>query len=547
LSELPGRRHFWTTTLAVAAALFLLTELPYASGRAASPPEHRFLGILRNVDDLNMYFSFIRQAAEGHVLFEDRLTHLPHARAFFNLQFLVVGWLMRAAGSETLAFALWRAIGIVALVAGFQLLLRAARPSRPLHGRALLLFVLGGGFGWLAALVGQQSFRWDISAAFHPFAQALQNPNFSLPHGLVLVFLAFLYRGEQTGRASWYAAASAVALVEGLMRPYDLLTLWIALPVLALGAAVHAPELRATLLRLLPLLVTAPLLAYYLLLFRVHPVFKHWAAQGGIEPPTLLEHAAGWGLMGLVGAWRVVRRREHPLEPGERVLLAWLFGVVLLVHGAKLTSLLPFATQAATAAMGPVVLLSLPLLPSAPWSALKPFAKAGWAALLLLNSLSSAFLLQERTEVVSTHFGYYHIRDAELQAFDWLGKAARGDDVCAASYQDGNRIGRFVSVRVVLGHYSVTPESDAVEARLKQLLSGGLDADAARRLLSTWGVRFVYFSPREYPEARPDRWPGCRMRYRERGIAIYECDGSQESPKAAGSRPGGAGEPPPNR
>jgi len=85
LSELPGRRHFWTTTLAVAAALFLLTELPYASGRAASPPEHRFLGMLRNVDDLNMYFSFIRQAAEGHVLFEDRLTHLPHARGLARL------------------------------------------------------------------------------------------------------------------------------------------------------------------------------------------------------------------------------------------------------------------------------------------------------------------------------------------------------------------------------------------------------------------------------------------------------------------------------
>jgi hypothetical protein len=539
LSELPDRRRFWTTTLAGAAALILVTELPYVIARAASPPAHRFLGALRNVDDVNMYFSFIRQASEGHVLFEDRLTHIPHARAFFNLQFLAVGWLMRATDSDTLAFALWRAIGIVALVAGFQLLLRVAQPP-PLHARAMLLFLLGGGFGWLAALVGQPSFDWDISAAFHPFAQALQNPNFSLPHGLVLVLLALLYRGEQTARTSWYAAASAVALIEGLMRPYDLLTLWIALPALALAGAVRAPELHACLRRLLPLLVTAPLLGYYLLLFRVHPVFKHWASQGGTPPPTLLEHAAAVGLIGLVAAWRVVRRGEHPLAPGERVLLAWLFGVVLLVHGAKLTSLLPFATQAATAGMAPVVLLALPLLPSAT-------ARAGWAALLLVNSLSSAFLLQERTAVVSTHFGYYHVRDAELQAFAWLRGAVRAGDVCAANYQDGNRIGRFVPVRVVLGHYSATPGAAAIEAQLGRLLSGGLDAEAVRRLFSSWGVHWVYFSPREHPEARPDLWPGCTLRYRERGIVVYECGASQAMPNAGGSRGGGATEPPPKR
>ena len=126
-----------------------------------------------------------------------------------------------------------------------------------------------------------------------------------------------------------------------------------------------------------------------------------------------------------------------------------------------------------------------------------------------------------------------------LDAFAWLGRAARPEDVCLAGYLDGNRIGRFVGVHVVLGHYSVTPDAQSTEGALERLLRGTLDDEAARRLLSGWRVRWVYFSPRAYPEARPERW-GCESRYRERGVAIYECGASQAIPNAGGSRGGGA-------
>jgi hypothetical protein len=189
--------------------------------------------------------------------------------------------------------------------------------------------------------------------------------------------------------------------------------------------------------------------------------------------------------------------------------------------------------------MAPVVLLALPLLPSAPWSALKARARWGLLGLLAVNSLSSAFMLQERTVVASTHFNYYHLRTAELDAFAWLGQNAKPQDVILADYLDGNRLGRFVSARVTLGHYSVTPNSKAVEALVEQLLGGRIDAAGARRLFLDWRVRWIYYSPRANPDFPVDRWPWCVRRYRERGIAIYECDASQESPKAGGSRAGG--------
>jgi len=38
--------------------------------------------------DQNMYFSFIRQAYDGNIVFNNRLTATPNSGAFVNLQFL---------------------------------------------------------------------------------------------------------------------------------------------------------------------------------------------------------------------------------------------------------------------------------------------------------------------------------------------------------------------------------------------------------------------------------------------------------------------------
>lgn len=532
-----GSRRPCVLASLVAVAVFLIGEIPYAAARSASPPLHSFGGLLRWVDDLNMYFSFIRQAADGSWLFENRLTHLPHYPVFFNPEFLAVGMLMRLSGvTDTTAFTLWRASGTLALVAGFLALLRATRVPPAQRILALLLFLLGGGLGWLAVLFGSDRFRVDLESGFQPFAQALLNPHFSLPHGLVLLFLALLCHGERDGRARFYVAAAVVALVGALIRPYDLLTLWIAVPAFALVAPGPSRTRRSTALRALPLLITLPAVVYDFFLFRIHPVFRHWASQGRVEPPSWMEHVASLGLVGLVAAWRLTRHRAFPLGATDRLLLAWLGAVFAVVHGSRLVPWLPFSPQAATTSMAPVVLLALPALS---WSASAGRARWGLAGLVAANSLSSAAILHERTAVVSTHFNYYHLRDAELEAFLWLSRNARASDVVLASYQDGNRLARFVSARVALGHYSVTPASESIRAGVERLLDGRLDTNGARRMLAGWNVRWVYYSPRAYPGATVDRLPWCERRYRERGIAIYECDAPQVSPNAGGSPDGG--------
>ena len=512
-----------------AAVVFLAGEIPYATARSASPAGYEFGGRLRWVDDLNMYFSFIRQAADGHALFVNRLTHEPHAPVFFNPQWLAVGFATRwAALSDAAAFAAWRAAGVLLLALGFAALLAAARTPPASRPWALWLFLTGSGFGWLAGAFGLRGFRLDLDSGFTPFAQATLNPHFSVPHGLVLLVLACLLRGEQESGPRWYLAASVLALLEGLSRPYDLITLWMALPLFALAARPRETATRRTLWRLLPLAATLPALLYTYFLFGRHPVFHYWAAQGHTPPVTVLEHLASLGLVGVVAAWRLARRKAFPLAPGEVLLLAWLVTVLVIVHASKVVPSLPFSAQNGMTVMAPVVVLGLPLLER--WTTAAGRRRTLLGSVVVINAMASVVLLRELTAVTTTHLGNYHIRTADLEAFAWLRGHAREKDVILADYLDGNRLGRFVSARVVLGHYSVTPNAAALDARIRELLAGTVSAEEARAQLASWNVRWVYASPREHPDAVFPRVPGCDRAWSVRSVTVYECGLAQLQP-----------------
>ena len=474
--------------LLLAVVLFGLTEIPYAVAPRRVPPGTVFSGHLEYNEDLNVYYTFIRQGSEGRWLFANRATHLDHDPAFFNLEWLAVGRLAAATGQER-AFQVWRAAGAVALLLGFAALARTALPQPRQRRVALLMCATGGGFGWLA---GASARPLDLSMGIHPFVQILWNPHFSLSAGLFLLFAASYTRGEQGGGARWYGVAAALAFADGLVRPYDLITLFAALALFLALDALHARSLRRTALRCLPLAVCAPLLVYYVWLFRVHPVFRYWSDQGVMPAAPLAGELAGLGLAGLLLLARLALLRRMPLRgPIERLLLAWLAAVVLLIHANRLpglSGLMPYSPQLWTTLVPPVILLGL-----APWR-LRP----GWlvALLLALNAASSATLLAREYRRAGTDSTQL-LRTSYLEAFRWLDRNGEPDDLVVCSYPTGNRFARRAPVRVVLGHWSVTPEIARHAARVRRFYAEAMEADEARAFLAEVRARWVLVGPEE--------------------------------------------------
>lgn len=532
-----GRARAALPVALLALGLFAVTELPYVAGRLACAARDCVLnGPLIWEADQNMYFSFIRQAADGHLLFLNRLTHLPHSAVFFNPQWLLVGWIQHACGdSPQWAYAIWRALGVLALAGGIVTLTRVALATRFQRGAAQAMFLFGGGFGWLFLALGRagalQPTPWmtlDTWTGTHPFAQAMLNPHFSLPHGLFLLFWAAYLVAERDGRAGWYWVAAALAALEGAARPYDLIALSAILPLFLLLEAVHSRSFstRQTLLRLLPLLATAPLTAYYSLLFYRHDVFRYWASQGEMPSLPLLWQLVSLGPPLLLLVARLLFLRAQPLTRVERLLACWIVAVLLLVHAYKLPLLgfAPFSPQIGSTLLAPTVLLAVPFLDRARQRLDARRARAGSAlawCIVALGCFTSVYLVRHFVHEAATN-ATYRITREQRAAWDWLDRHAGESDVVFCTTADGALLAKYASVRVVAGHWSVTPHSGSVEALARQLLSGALDPARTAEVLRETGARWIYLSG-ESPawKATAARLPGWEKRYGRGGVAIY--------------------------
>ncbi len=112
VSWLRGRTAFLLST---AFVLICLSSLPYLYAHLSCPADKQFVGLIGwDVPGTYMYFMWQKQAQEGHILFEDRLTPEQHEPFYFNLEWLLLGRLARYSGlSMIAAFQLERCLTIV--------------------------------------------------------------------------------------------------------------------------------------------------------------------------------------------------------------------------------------------------------------------------------------------------------------------------------------------------------------------------------------------------------------------------------------------------
>ncbi len=529
-----GRRRFLAPLLAL-AFLAGVTELPYANGRRSARAGHHYDGLIAHSDDLHAYLSFARQSAEGRLLFENRYAPEAHRPILFNLEWLVVGWAMRGLGDPAVLTA-WRLAGLALLVFGFWTL-SGVLPRYEARLIALALFGLGGGFGWVAELAHTlapsepfspvPSLPLDLGGfGLHPFVQMLQNPHFAVPHGLVLFALAFVVRGERTGRTSAYALAGAMALLACLSRPYELLAFTLVLPAFHILSP-SVLDLRRLGQRALVLLILAPAWLPVWVIWTA-PSYRPLAQQGQMPVVPFSAHLLALGVSVVLITARVVRDRALPLRtPEDRLLLIWGATILLLVHANRFTTALAYSPQLMVTSMGPLVLLAVPVIAGDE----RPRGARPWlpVAILALALPSSAIVLAMRFRDAAAP--YFRFSEGERQAWEWLAAKARPADLVLATAESGNRLPRHVSAHVFAGHWTLTPDYAGRTAEAEAFFQGRLAPEAAARLIRHWRIDWIWVGPAERSMAgwtRADFAPGCNEVYRLRGVRILRCAQARE-------------------
>lgn len=529
--------------LVAAVAVLVITQIPFWFGFRWAPQGTVFDGLTGLVHDQNMYFSYIRQAAEGEWLFRNRLTHLEHDPALFNIEWLAVGrlmgWLGGTDSAADIAFAVWRVLGGCVLIGGFWWLANVLLRNEFQRRTALWLCAFGGGFGWIFQILQYAGLikpieiaSHDISGSVHPFSHILFAPHISCSHGMTLLFLAAFVRGEQTGRPRWYVMAALLAAFHGLFRPYDLIMISGAIPLFIVTERVITGQWswRATALRIIPLAVIAPVVAYYALLFEFHPVFKHWAHQGIIPHFNVFWHFFSLGWAGLFFLLRLALVRRFPLNTsGERLVLVWIVAVLLLFHGHRLPffSFMPYTPVFGATLPSAMLALGLAVLNS-DWSGLSwpAWRRQGlFVAFAIVTSASSTVWFAKICRNLA-YLPEHYIPAAQHDAYGWLNQHAAHSDVVFSTLFSGNRMAKYVSARFVLGHKAVTPNRPAIEQRVETFYRGKLSSAEAAAMLTEFQTRWIWLSPieQELGTVSLEQIPGVTRRYAKPGIEIYSYD-----------------------
>src|SRR5687767_8050814 len=96
----PVKRSELQYALLGASAVMLLTCVPYLIVWFYTPLDAVFPWILFNSDDHGVYFAWIRQARDGHLLFRNLFTTEPQRGIYLHIYFLALGGLSRLTGLD---------------------------------------------------------------------------------------------------------------------------------------------------------------------------------------------------------------------------------------------------------------------------------------------------------------------------------------------------------------------------------------------------------------------------------------------------------------
>jgi len=202
------RLHERTFIALVGALALIFSSLPIFAGHLFATPERQFAGIVYNMPDHAQYFAWMRDLARAP-LAPNRLTPEPNAPAFFNL--------------------LWWTVGrIGALAAGYAFVNLAVADVRQ-RRLAYLLFVFGGGLGFIWVIV---KYIYRLPGAPFPFniytAEAntfwilTAFPHFGMALALIVAMMALLLQAVRTGQYRYAVVCGVLGAILGLQHAYDL-------------------------------------------------------------------------------------------------------------------------------------------------------------------------------------------------------------------------------------------------------------------------------------------------------------------------------------
>jgi uncharacterized membrane protein YhaH (DUF805 family) len=509
---IPSNRRF---TIIFVVVVTVLAMLPTVIGVLARPAGTSFSGLhAASQGDLPVYFGYLQQVQDGHLLVRDTMTSEPTPYTPYSI-WMVFGTLARPFDLDPrVTYHLARLVLIPLALLAWAWALKFWVPNPRRWRLALVLSVFAAGLGvWLTlwqnvhgTALSERTFAMDlwVSEAFG-FMTLLHSPHFIASTTVVLLALTFFARSFSGGRLRDAAIAGGLVSLLGTFHPFHLITL-AAVP-LVFGLALLVRERRFTrgdLQRFAVYgLLALPGAAVYLLYNLNEPTIHQRYLQNITLTPSLPVTLVSYGLLvpfAIVGAVRRLRDRSRT----SLFLVMWF-----VVHALLLYTPVLFQRRLTQGFEFPLILLALDgLLVLHVFLLRFPVFKArltGLGGAILAGfflffgfgmSTASVFGSELKLVFQARAGGAVYLPAEQVTAFRWLHDNSTDADISIALPFEGLFAAGLSGRRTYIGHGVETLHADDKASAAAAFFTGGSSADRLR-LLRENGITVVIETPRE--------------------------------------------------
>lgn len=479
-------------------------------GYTAGGPERVFGGLLYNTIDGQSYFVKMKEGFNGDWRFTLAYSCDKSQGAYVFLYYIFLGHLTRWLGlTIPFIFHLSRLINAGILVFAIARLLLRVIPDERWATRALWLTCLGSGMGYVALLFGTLSDNERVAEAY-PFLSIFGNPHFTLGMAIFVAIVICLMEKD-----NWKTAgiAGGLGLLLAIVQPFLVVSMVVVAVVYAAWKLFREQRLdyRA------PILVGLGgglYLLYQYWALTTDPVLSQWTAQNN-TPSSIW-----WDFIlclspGILYCILAVIRRKHLAFKPHPVMIIWLVSLIVLTYA-------PFALQRRFMAGIYIPLVALAYLGVTAFLEKERLTRWLHNILWILSLPGAIIFLLLPIYGISTHNDAFFLTRGERDALHWLNESGKPGSLVLASPSMGLYIPTYTQDCVFYGHPFETLNQEANELIVTNMYKGVYGSSDAMDFLSSKGVDYVVFGPRERELGSPDFFQDLPVAYANDDVIIYE-------------------------
>lgn len=483
-----------------------------------------------NSQDTYTYVSFIEQARQGRVLFENLYQSEPQHADLFRPSYLIIGRFASIFRLPSIAgYHLFRFLFSVIFLILLYNFLKLFFKTEKTHLFAFALVLLSSGVGFLVSFFTSSSDFWIPES--NTFLSLAESPHFILSQILMLSIFWLYLRSLHKFSYGGIALASLLCVWLGFEHPFNLMVI--------IGVVViSCVWMRITLKKDLGVfiwaglpIVAASVIGLLIQVFETYsnPTLKSWASQNSLNSPASIEYLIGYGLLlvfGLFGVERFLKSKNS----AHILILSWVAVVAILLYSPVF-----FQRRFSEGLHIPVAILaSMGLIFCIRFvSGMLPFQKKFRIVLffsvvsLIVLSVSTVLVVQSDISIIgseSTNSYYYHLQPQEIGAMNYVRQNTTSQDIILSNWFYGNMIPGFTGRRVFVGHKVQTPDFNQKIDLINQFLLNK-NSTSALKFLQDNGITYVYVGVNDTLLSygfKPDTKPYLEKVFDVAGARVYK-------------------------